>query len=159
MISGQAANRPATRNDCPDVRRLRDDRSRSPRTVKPSATGASIPTSLKTLPDQLSAVGQDLAGLHGGHGKRSEPGIGDVRPTPLSSMCSITRRPRRRRLALCRWAIKYAARHNPFVYFHSIIDSPPQCDADVVSLNQLLPGDLESEWATPNLVFITPTPL
>jgi hypothetical protein len=49
---------------------------------------------------------------------------------------------------------QYAARHNPFVYFHSIIDSP-QCDTNVVSLNRLA-TDLKSEWTTPNFVFITP---
>src|SRR5262249_23151211 len=49
---------------------------------------------------------------------------------------------------------QYAARHNPFVYFHSIIDSP-DCDKNVVNLNKL-PEDLAREDRTPNLVFITP---
>lgn len=49
---------------------------------------------------------------------------------------------------------QYAARHNPFVYFHSIIDSP-DCRANVVSLNRLT-QDLASVETTPNFVFITP---
>jgi hypothetical protein len=49
---------------------------------------------------------------------------------------------------------QYASRHNPFVYFHSIIDSP-DCGSHVVNLNQLT-ADLSSEQATPNFVFITP---
>jgi hypothetical protein len=49
---------------------------------------------------------------------------------------------------------QYAARHNPFVYFHSIIDAPT-CVANVVNLERL-PKDLASPRTTPNLVFIAP---
>jgi hypothetical protein len=50
---------------------------------------------------------------------------------------------------------EYATRHNPFVYFHSIIDHTSLCDSHVVNLD-LLPHDLASARATPNYVFITP---
>jgi hypothetical protein len=50
---------------------------------------------------------------------------------------------------------QYATRHNPFVYFHSIIDSPA-CNTNVVNLNQLT-QDLSSESSTPDFVFITPS--
>jgi phosphatidylinositol-3-phosphatase len=49
---------------------------------------------------------------------------------------------------------QYAARHNPFVYFHSIIDDPKQCANDKPFEN--LEVDLKSVATTPNLVFITP---
>jgi hypothetical protein len=49
---------------------------------------------------------------------------------------------------------QYAARHNPFVYFHSIIDGPA-CAAGDVPLTQL-PIDLKHYATTPNYVFITP---
>jgi phosphatidylinositol-3-phosphatase len=49
---------------------------------------------------------------------------------------------------------QYAARHNPFVYFHSIIDFPT-CQANDVDLSRLAP-DLASEATTPNYAFITP---
>jgi phosphatidylinositol-3-phosphatase len=49
---------------------------------------------------------------------------------------------------------QYAARHVPFVYFHSIIDTA-DCATDVVDLKQL-PGDLKQEAGTPNYSFITP---
>jgi hypothetical protein len=49
----------------------------------------------------------------------------------------------------------YAARHNPFVYFHSIIDHPAYCKAHVVGLGRLT-WDLERTSTTPNLVYITP---
>ena len=49
---------------------------------------------------------------------------------------------------------QYAARHNPFVYFHSIIDFPT-CQQNDVDLHQLS-GDLAQESTTPNYAFITP---
>jgi len=51
---------------------------------------------------------------------------------------------------------QYAARHNPFVYFHSLLDSGA-CAQHVVPLNSsTLPVDLQSISTTPNYVFITP---
>lgn len=50
---------------------------------------------------------------------------------------------------------QYATRHNPFVYFHSIIDDQARCDAKVVNLDGLA-GDLASAATTPNYSFITP---
>ena len=50
---------------------------------------------------------------------------------------------------------QYAARHNPFVYFHSIIDDTAACNANVVPLDRL-PADLASPSATRNYTFITP---
>jgi hypothetical protein len=49
---------------------------------------------------------------------------------------------------------QYASRHNPFVYFHAIIDNASLCDSHVVNLDAL-PADLSA----PNLAnysFITP---
>jgi hypothetical protein len=51
-------------------------------------------------------------------------------------------------------ADQYASRHDPFVYFHSIIDLPG-CAAHVVNLAALA-SDLQDEATTPNYVFITP---
>src|SRR4029079_12142545 len=49
---------------------------------------------------------------------------------------------------------QYATRHNPFVYFHSIIDSP-RCAANVVPLTRLR-KDLEHADTVPNFAVITP---
>ena len=49
---------------------------------------------------------------------------------------------------------QYAARHNPFVYFHSIIDREKYCKRHVVKLHALR-HDLR-RGHTPNLVYITP---
>jgi hypothetical protein len=49
---------------------------------------------------------------------------------------------------------QYAARHNPFVYFESIIDFPT-CQANDVDLSRLS-TDLSSASTTPDYAFITP---
>ena len=48
----------------------------------------------------------------------------------------------------------YAARHDPFVWFHSITNFPSVCN-NVVPLSQM-EADLASEATTPNFAFITP---
>ena len=50
---------------------------------------------------------------------------------------------------------QYAARHNPFVYFHSIIDDNYYCEQHDVPLTQL-PADLAKARNTANFSFITP---
>ena len=49
---------------------------------------------------------------------------------------------------------QYAARHNPFVYFHSIIDTP-SCAANDVDLSAM-PADIASAASTASFSFITP---
>jgi hypothetical protein len=65
---------------------------------------------------------------------------------------------------------QYATRHNPFVYFHSVIDDQARCDAHVVPLGTVTVGtngdpdvfsghfvsDLRSPKTTPRFMFITP---
>jgi hypothetical protein len=62
---------------------------------------------------------------------------------------------------------QYTSRHNPFVWFHSIIDNTAECNANVVPLGTLglngaprptghLARDLRSEKTTPRFAFITP---
>jgi phosphatidylinositol-3-phosphatase len=62
---------------------------------------------------------------------------------------------------------QYTTRHNPFVWFHSIIDNTAECDANVVPLGPLgtngkpsptghLYRDLQSVKTTPRFGFITP---
>lgn len=51
---------------------------------------------------------------------------------------------------------QYATRHNPFMYFHSIIDDQPYCDEHVVNLDDAFVDDLRSVDTTPAYSFITP---
>lgn len=50
---------------------------------------------------------------------------------------------------------QYATRHDPFMYFHSIIDDNASCQSHVVDLSALN-SDLSSVATTPNFSFITP---
>lgn len=50
---------------------------------------------------------------------------------------------------------QYADKHNPFVYFHSIIDDPFYCGRHIVNLDRLV-NDLQDARTTPNFAFITP---
>jgi hypothetical protein len=65
---------------------------------------------------------------------------------------------------------QYATRHNPFVYFHSVIDDQASCDAHVVPLGTVavsttgdadvfsghLYNDLQNQNTTPAFMFVTP---
>ncbi|MDQ1403952.1 MAG: hypothetical protein QOG03_2268, partial [Actinomycetota bacterium] len=49
----------------------------------------------------------------------------------------------------------YATKHDPFVYYPSIVDDQTQCDSHVVPFSQFS-SDLSSAASTPNFSFITP---
>ena len=49
----------------------------------------------------------------------------------------------------------YATRHNPFMYFRSVISNKSYCDAHVLSLAPLA-HDLNNIATTPNYSFVTP---
>lgn len=65
---------------------------------------------------------------------------------------------------------QYATRHNPFVYFHSVIDDNARCNSHVVPLGTLVVGqngaadtfsghlyeDLQDPRQTPRFMFVTP---
>ena len=65
---------------------------------------------------------------------------------------------------------QYATRHNPFVYFHSVIDDQARCDSHVVPLGQVTVGqngepdsftghlaeDLSRIETTPKFLFVSP---
>ncbi|HEY9546617.1 MAG TPA: alkaline phosphatase family protein [Solimonas sp.] len=51
---------------------------------------------------------------------------------------------------------QYATRHDPFMYFRSIIDDQPYCDEHVVNLDDAFIDDLRSVDTTPAYSFITP---
>jgi phosphatidylinositol-3-phosphatase len=160
MISGQAPTRD-TANDClsgsaADLRGNYNDivEERTTSGGQVVATGGCIyPVHVKTFVDQLAAAGfrwkaymEDMGNdparesISCGHPKI---GIGtdDTNTAEAPSAALPT-------------GDAYAAKHNPFVYFHSIIDSP-SCQANVVNLEHLN-VDLETQSATPNFSFITP---
>jgi phosphatidylinositol-3-phosphatase len=141
LLSGQGSN-PDTQADC----QIYTD-------VVPGAIGANgqalgqgcvYPSSVKTLADQLDSKGlswkgymEDMGNTPGKPSTCRHPGIGSHDDTQQAKAGD-----------------QYAARHNPFVYFHSIIDSPV-CARNDVPLTRLS-ADLASKNTIPSYTFITP---
>jgi hypothetical protein len=135
LVSGQAPN-PQTQADC----QLFTDFT--PGTIgadgQAMGSGCVYPATVKTVADQLEAKGLSWRGymedmqtpcLHPDVGARDETQSAKV-------------------------GDQYAARHNPFVYFHSLIDRPT-CAQNDVPLTRL-GDDLKSSDASPSFGFITP---
>lgn len=137
MVSGQAPNG-VTQSDClvytdvvPGTQTSFFGQTLGQGCVYPSAT--------KTVADQLTAEGltwkaymQDMTA------RCRHPGF---------NFADTTQQPR--------LGDQYAARHNPFIYFHSLLDSG-DCQVHDVDLSELQ-SDLANAATTPNYVFITPT--
>jgi hypothetical protein len=149
MISGQAGT-PQNHNDCI----VYGDFTQTGVTPDGQAIGSGCiyPASVKTIADQLSEIGKTWRAYMGDMGNDpsresatcGHPALNTVDMTQNAEKPSVT----------VPNGDQYVTRHNPFVYFHSIIDTPA-CQANVVNLNQLA-ADLKHEDTTPNFVFITP---
>ena len=144
--SGQAPN-PTTQSDCQNYSDVAPGIPTSGGQV--IGNGCVYPPAVQTLAGQLSAVGvpwkgylQDM-GNDAGREPRACGNPGPAGPTPV-------RDPTQRATATDR----YAARHNPFVYFHSLLDTG-LCAANVHRFDELA-GDLASSATTPAYSLITP---
>jgi phosphatidylinositol-3-phosphatase len=145
LISGQAPN-DATQLDCPRFVDFEPSAARLDAHGQLLGSGCVYPPMVRTLPDQLEAAGLTWKGYMEDMGKdpaREAPACGHVRVGQPDTT------------QLARPSDQYAARHDPFVYFHSIIDDQRRCAAHVVDLERLA-QDLASRATTPNYVFITP---
>ncbi|HVW77508.1 MAG TPA: alkaline phosphatase family protein [Alloacidobacterium sp.] len=160
MISGQAPT-PDTDNDClPGFTGTIGNYNNVKQTgVAPQgqviATGGCIyAKNVPTLPKQLEAAGLSWRGYMGDMGNDparesatcGHPAIGVGTDNTNSAEAPSAAVP---------LGDAYATRHDPFMYFHSIIDDQASCSKHVVNLNRLT-ADLKDERSTPNLVFITP---
>jgi phosphatidylinositol-3-phosphatase len=101
---------------------------------------------VKTLPDQLEAAGLTWRGYMEDMGKD---------PAREARPCGHVPVGQPETTQIAQPADQYAAKHDPFVYFHSIIDDRRRCAAGVVNLERLA-QDLAHIETTPNYVFITP---
>ena len=113
---------------------------------QPVGKGCVYPAHVQTIANQLTATHRTWKGYMEDMGKDPEreasrcghPPIGALDPTERASPND-----------------QYAAKHDPFVYFHAIIDDSASCQERVVPLDEL-EGDLSSVDRTPNYVFISP---
>ena len=145
LISGQAPNQ-GTQLDCPMFADFQVSRLGLDAHGQLEGVGCVYPASVKTVADQLDAAHLTWKGYMEDMGKDPQreratcghPAVGTEDKTLIATETD-----------------KYAAKHDPFVYFHSIIDDPARCDAHVVSLDAL-PDDLKRTASTANYTFITP---
>ncbi|MDT7570003.1 MAG: hypothetical protein QOE05_177 [Actinomycetota bacterium] len=148
QVSGQAANM-YTQADCQQYVDV------VPGVPVPDGSGQVVgqgcvyPASVKTLADQVTSAGMTWRGYMedlGADPSREKATCG----SPGSSTGTGTHDPTQSATA----KDQYAARHNPFVYFHSLLDSGA-CDRYVGPLPRLA-TDLRTVSTTPNFSWITP---
>jgi hypothetical protein len=141
QISGQGPN-VVTQGDCPVYTEFVGATVVAPQQAV--GQGCVSPASVPTIADQLSGAGLRWRGYMEDMGNAPGEATTCRHPALGAPDTTQTARPND----------QYAARHNPFVYFHSIIDSPT-CAANDVPLSAL-PNDLASTATTANLTYITP---
>ncbi len=143
MVSGQAPN-PQTQADCQLFSEFTPGTPTADEQV--IGSGCVYPAAVKTIADQLQSAGRNWAGYMEDMAAKApaepatcrHPAIGSFDDTQSAEVGD-----------------QYATRHNPFMYFHSIIDDQKTCDAHVVDLTRL-GGDLQRNQTTPAYSFITP---
>ncbi|HTW38676.1 MAG TPA: alkaline phosphatase family protein [Steroidobacteraceae bacterium] len=145
LVSGQAPNED-TQNDCWRYIEFKLAEPRLDAHGQALGRGCVYPGLVKTLPDELEAQHLSWKGYMEDMGKDPTRESRTCARPPLGSVGS---------LQLATPTDQYAVKHNPFVYFHSIIDTVARCNAHVVALDEL-PRDLASARTTPSYVFITP---
>ena len=159
MISGQAPN-PSNQDDCPVFADFPPTATVAP-DGQISDSGCVFPTTVTTLANQLGQAHLTWKGYM--------EDMGNV-PSRESAVCGhpAVGAPDHTETAVP--GDGYATRHDPFVYFHSIIDDTSTCDHHVVPLGSAtgalpagtpsgttgLAADLGSVSTTPNFSFITP---
>jgi hypothetical protein len=152
MISGQAGT-PQTISDCQTYADFTASSSTPATNGQILGSGCVYPSSVLTLADQMTAANLTWKGYMGDMGNDparesatcGHPTLNTVDHTQVAEAPSTT----------VPLGDMYATRHNPFMYFHSIIDSA-DCGSHVVNMEQNLANDLKSVSTTANLTFITP---
>lgn len=146
LVSGQAPNI-ATQSDCLDVTDFRLDQPGLDPNGQALGKGCVYPKTVKTLPDQLEKAGLTWKGY------MQDLDADPLRDQPVT--CTVGRIGQRDLTGIASATDQYASTHDPFVYFHTILDDPARCKAHVVNLDELR-TDLRSIATTPNYAFITP---
>ena len=154
MVAGQGPN-PQNQGDC----QIYSDfiGAQAPSTGLPIdgqaiGSGCVYPTSVQTVGNQLTAGGLSWKGYM--------EDMGNV-PTRESATCGHPSLNTQDQTQSAVAGDGYVTRHDPFVYFHSIVDDAGYCGSHVVPLGSPsgtsgLAADLQSVSTTPNLSFITP---
>jgi phosphatidylinositol-3-phosphatase len=145
MVSGQAPNE-QTQLDCPEFTDFLPTAAGPDAHGQLPGAGCVYPRAVQTLPDQLEAAHFSWKAYMEDMGNN---------PAREPASCGHVPVGQPERSQQAQRGDQYATKHDPFVYFHSIIDDRTRCDAHVVNLSHL-PADLASAATTANFVFITP---
>ena len=153
-VSGQAPS-PDTQADCPAPADLTPGTVDAPQ-QQAIGQGCTFPARVKTIADQLQAKGLSWKGYMEDMGNEqakdaSVPAAqtGGTKIAGSGMACSLNN------VQDFGGTDNYVAKHNPFTWFHSIIDNQAYCDSHVVPLSDLR-MDLQRIDTTPGLSFITP---
>ncbi|MGI8697752.1 MAG: alkaline phosphatase family protein, partial [Mycobacteriales bacterium] len=141
QISGQGPNAD-TQADCQTFSDFQGTGTVAP--GQAVGQGCVYPASVRTLPEQLDAKGFTWAGY-----------MEDMAHSPAPNTCRHPALNSKDDTQTAELGDQYAVRHNPFMYFHSIIDRQDYCDRHVLPLKRL-PVALGSVATTPNFSYITP---
>lgn len=144
MISGQGPNA-MTQSDCQIYSDFQGTGPQAALGGQAVGQGCVFPASVLTVADQLSAAKLTWKGYMEDMGKD---------PAREAATCGHPAFNTQDQTQSATATDAYATRHNPFVYFHSIIDNPI-CATNVVSLDPFA-QDLATIDSTPNLSFIVP---
>src|SRR5579884_692097 len=159
MVSGQAPN-PQNQGDCPYF----DDFVGTGPAAPPGqavGTGCVYPASVPTIGNQLTSAHLSW--------KAYMQDMGNV-PSREAAVCGHPTLNSQDKTETATAGDGYVSKHDPFVYFHSVIDQAAYCKAHVVPLSSTsgampasvpkgttgLAAHLRSVKTTPNLSFITP---
>ena len=146
LVSGQAPN-PATQRDCPQPIEFQTSVPGLDGHGQLLGLGCVYPAAVKTLPDQLDREGLTWKGF------MEDLDRNPTRDDPQTCVAGRTGQADETERAAA--GDQYAAKHDPFVYFHTILDNPTRCAAHIVNLSELR-IDLRRTATTPNYSFITP---
>lgn len=149
LISGQAPN-PDTQRDCQDYIEFASSGTTSD--GQAIGHGCVYPSSVHNLADELASKGLSWRSYAEDMGNDPARESATCGHPPLGAPDNTQKA--QAPSAVAPQGDQYATRHNPFMYFHSVIDSS-DCAAHVVNFRQL-PRDLASYETTANLTFITP---
>jgi hypothetical protein len=142
MVGGQPLN-DDTRAGCPTFREIPPSNAPTEAGVI-EATGCVFPNTVATIGDQMTASGRSWRAYVEDLDKGSEGRITCRRPESNAPDDTLRARP----------GDGYATRHNPFVYYHSLVDLG-DCLANDGPLDEL-EADLASIEETPSYSFIAP---
>ncbi|MDB5987719.1 MAG: phosphoesterase [Nevskia sp.] len=144
MLSGQGPNR-TTQADCQNFVEFSGG-APTAQNGQSKGSGCVYPSTVPSLPDQLTTAKLSW--------KAYMEDMGNT-PTRETASCGHPTIGSKDGTQVATADDQYATRHNPFVYFHAVIDDQASCDARVVNLSKL-DADLGDAGSTANFIFITP---